>query len=57
MTENIFGNMDWEDFGIIVNLNHLRFAHDIVIFVERPDILQTMLQQLHNERSKADLSI
>lgn len=58
--ENIFRNIHWYDFGINVNgtnLNHLRFADDIVIFAERSDILQTMLQQLGDESRKAGLSM
>ncbi|GBP52074.1 Retrovirus-related Pol polyprotein from type-2 retrotransposable element R2DM; Endonuclease [Eumeta japonica] len=35
--EDIFKNLDWEQFGININgsnLNHLRFADDIVLFAE-----------------------
>ncbi|KAJ8724843.1 hypothetical protein PYW07_015801 [Mythimna separata] len=58
--ENIFRHLDWDNFGININglnLNHLRFADDIVIFAKRPDILQTMLEQLDLESKKAGLSM
>ncbi|CAH2099838.1 unnamed protein product [Euphydryas editha] len=51
---------DWEHLGININgsnLNHLRFADDIVLFAEKPSILQTMLQQLDRESEKAGLSM
>ncbi|GBP76676.1 Putative uncharacterized transposon-derived protein F52C9.6 [Eumeta japonica] len=56
--EDIFRNLDWEHFGININgsnLNHLRFADDIVLFVEKPGTLQTILQQLDGESRKAGL--
>lgn len=58
--ENIFRNLDWGHFGININgmnLNHLRFADDIVIFASKPSIIQTMLQQLDAESRKAGLSM
>ncbi|GBP07731.1 Retrovirus-related Pol polyprotein from type-1 retrotransposable element R2 [Eumeta japonica] len=58
--EDIFRNLDWEHFGININgsnLNHLRFADDIVLFAEKPGTLQTMLQQLDGESRKAGLSM
>ncbi|CAF4882123.1 unnamed protein product [Pieris macdunnoughi] len=58
--ENIFRNLGWEHFGISINglnLNHLRFADDIVVFADKPSILQTMLQQLNDESRKAGLSM
>lgn len=58
--ENIFRNINWEGIGINingVNLNHLRFADDIVLFAEKPDTLQTMLQELDQESRKAGLSM
>ncbi|GBP03806.1 LINE-1 retrotransposable element ORF2 protein [Eumeta japonica] len=56
--EDIFRNLDWEHFGININgsnLNHLRFADDIVLFAEKPGTLQTTLQQLDGESKKAGL--
>ncbi|CAF4772984.1 unnamed protein product [Pieris macdunnoughi] len=58
--EDIFRNLGWEHFGISnygLNLNHLRFADDIVVFADKPSILQTMLQQLDDESRKAGLSM
>ncbi|XP_045450487.1 uncharacterized protein LOC123659284 [Melitaea cinxia] len=58
--ENIFRNIEWEHFGINVNgtnLNHLRFADDIVLFADTPEMLQTMIYQLDQESRKAGLSM
>lgn len=58
--ESIFRNLDWKDEGLNINgenLNHLRFADDLVIFSERPRSLEQMLQQLSDESAKAGLSM
>ncbi|PZC85788.1 hypothetical protein B5X24_HaOG215150 [Helicoverpa armigera] len=56
--ENIFRQMNWDDFGININgekLHHLRFADDLVLFAEDPSTLQKMLQQLAYESQIAGL--
>lgn len=58
--EMIFRNLEWERYGLNINgtnLNHLRFADDIILFSENPDDLETMLQQLSNESAKVGLSM
>lgn len=44
--EMVFRNLDWENKGLKIdgeNLNHLRFADDIVLFSENPIELENML--------------
>lgn len=58
--ENIFRNINWEKNGININgenLNHLRFADDLVLFSECPEKLQHMLQELSDQSAKAGLSM
>ncbi|CAF4921267.1 unnamed protein product [Pieris macdunnoughi] len=52
--ESLFRNLEWDKVGININgrqLNHLRFADDLVIISDNAKTLQTMLQQL-TEASK-----
>ena len=58
--ESIFRKTDWEGKGIRIDgedLNHLRFADDIVITTGTPEELQTMLTDLDRESKKVDLKI
>ncbi|CAH2098347.1 unnamed protein product [Euphydryas editha] len=58
--EKIFRNLEWNDYGLNVNgenLNHLRFADDLVLFSECPRTLQQMLQQLSDQSAKAGLTM
>ncbi|CAH2097985.1 unnamed protein product [Euphydryas editha] len=58
--ENIFRKLNWEDFGLNINgskLNHLRFADDLILFEEKPDILEQMIQSLNEESEKVGLKM
>ncbi|GBP23912.1 Retrovirus-related Pol polyprotein from type-2 retrotransposable element R2DM; Endonuclease [Eumeta japonica] len=49
--EMIFRNLDWNENGLNINgenLNHLRFADDLILFSKCPIKLEQMLQQLSN---------
>ncbi|GBP41927.1 Retrovirus-related Pol polyprotein from type-1 retrotransposable element R2 [Eumeta japonica] len=54
--ENIFRNLNWEGFGLNTDgfrLNHLRFVDDLVLFEEKPEILEQMIQNLSKESETA----
>ncbi|GBP53124.1 Putative uncharacterized transposon-derived protein F52C9.6 [Eumeta japonica] len=56
----IFRNLDWNKNGLNINgenLNHLRFADDLILFSECPIKLERMLQQLSNQSIIAGLSM
>lgn len=58
--ESIFRNLNWEGFGLNINgskLNHLRFADDLVLFEENPEILEKMIQDLNTESKKIGLKM
>ncbi|KAJ8735284.1 hypothetical protein PYW07_006904 [Mythimna separata] len=58
--EMIFKNLDWNKNGLNINgenLNHLRFADDLILFSECPKILEQMLQELSEESIKAGLTM
>lgn len=58
--ESIFRNLNWEGFGLNINgskLNHLRFADDLVLFEENPEILEKMIQDLNTESKKIGLQM
>ena len=58
--EEIFRKLDWEDLGINVDgefIQNLRFADDIVLFSEKAEELQQMIQDLCRESLKAGLKI
>ena len=58
--EGIFRRLSWENKGINIdgeNLNHLRFADDIVLISENPDELQAMLSDLNKESLKVGLKM
>ncbi|GBP88546.1 Retrovirus-related Pol polyprotein from type-2 retrotransposable element R2DM; Endonuclease [Eumeta japonica] len=58
--EMIFRNLDWNKNGLNINdenLNHLRFADDLILFAECPIKLEQMLQQLSNQSIIARLSM
>ena len=58
--ENIFRNLNWEDFGLNIdgsNLTHLRFADDLVLFDEKPETLEKMLESLNEESKKVGLAM
>ncbi|CAF4752853.1 unnamed protein product [Pieris macdunnoughi] len=58
--EMIFRNLNWTRMGLNINgqnLNHLRFADDLILFSEDAGTLGLMLQQLSNESAKAGLSM
>ena len=58
--ENIFRNLDWAGFGLNINgskLNHLRFADDLVLFEEKPENLEQMIQNLSKESAKVGLKM
>ncbi|GBP16134.1 hypothetical protein EVAR_9854_1 [Eumeta japonica] len=49
----IFRNLDWNKNGLNINgenLNHLRFADDLILFSKCPIKLEQMLQQLSNQK-------
>ncbi|GBP41381.1 Juvenile hormone epoxide hydrolase [Eumeta japonica] len=52
----IFRNLNWTKNGLNINgenLNHLRFADDLILFSEDARTLEIMLQQLSDESVKA----
>ncbi|GBP03547.1 Retrovirus-related Pol polyprotein from type-2 retrotransposable element R2DM; Endonuclease [Eumeta japonica] len=54
--EMIFRNLNWTKNGLNINgenLNHLRFADDLILFSEDARTLEIMLQQLSDESVKA----
>lgn len=56
--ECIFRNLNWERKGISLegcNLNHLRFADDIVLVAETAKELEELIRQLNNESTKVGL--
>ncbi|GBP80410.1 Retrovirus-related Pol polyprotein from type-2 retrotransposable element R2DM; Endonuclease [Eumeta japonica] len=58
--ENIFRNLNWEGFGLNINgsrLNHLRFADDLVLFEEKPEILEQMIKSLSKESETTGLKM
>lgn len=58
--EMIFRNLNWTKNGLNINgenLNHLRFADDLILFSEDAGTLGLMLQQLSNESAKAGLTM
>ncbi|XP_062532931.1 uncharacterized protein LOC134201702 [Bombyx mori] len=59
--EMIFRDLEWNaNNGLNINgenLNHLRFADDLILFSECPKRLEEMLQQLSDQNAKAGLSI
>ncbi|GBP35255.1 hypothetical protein EVAR_19475_1 [Eumeta japonica] len=53
----IFRNLNWTKNGLNINgenPNHLRFADDLILFSEDARTLEIMLQQLSDERVKAE---
>ncbi|WP_265430092.1 RNA-directed DNA polymerase, partial [Klebsiella pneumoniae] len=58
--EGIFRKLDWENAGLRINgenLNHLRFADDIVLLSESPAEMQKMLEELQSESLAVGLKI
>ncbi|CAH2106596.1 unnamed protein product [Euphydryas editha] len=58
--EEVFKKIEWDHFGIdinVTNLNHLRFADDIVLISDNPENLQTMLRDLAQESKKVGLTM
>lgn len=58
--ESVVRRCEWENFGISIdgrNLNHLRFADDIVLITNVPEDATLMLEQLSREGNKAGLVI
>ncbi|GBP37630.1 Putative uncharacterized transposon-derived protein F52C9.6 [Eumeta japonica] len=58
--EMIFRNLNWTKNGLNINgenLNHLRFADDLILFSEDARTLEIMLQQLSDESVKAGLTM
>ena len=58
--QGIINRLDWEDRGINIdgeNLNHLRFADDIVIITDNANDLESMLQTLSDESLKCGLKM
>ena len=56
--EEIFKQLNWENKGIKIDgeqINHLRFADDIILISEEPEEFQTMLNELNNESKKIGL--
>ncbi|GBP69949.1 hypothetical protein EVAR_85717_1 [Eumeta japonica] len=52
--------LDWDNYGLNVNgveLNHLRFVDDFILFSKGPKILEKILQQLSDKSANADLSM
>ncbi|NNK28772.1 MAG: reverse transcriptase family protein, partial [Flavobacteriaceae bacterium] len=58
--EEIFKHIDWENKGIKIqgeNLNHLKFADDIVIFSDNWYDAEIMINDLQQESEKVELKI
>ncbi|GBP03525.1 Retrovirus-related Pol polyprotein from type-1 retrotransposable element R2 [Eumeta japonica] len=58
--ENVFSNLNWEGFGLNINesrLNHVRFADNLVLFEEKPEILEQMIQSLSKESETIGLKM
>ena len=58
--EKIFRKLDWDSYGIRVNgknLNHLRFADDIVLIGESKEIVTRLLRELVKASSVAGLKM
>jgi exonuclease III len=58
--ESIFRKLNWEEHGLNINgnnLNHLRFADDLILFTDNAATLQSMLKQLVVESANAGLTI
>ncbi|GBP88021.1 hypothetical protein EVAR_60026_1 [Eumeta japonica] len=52
--ENIFRNLNRKGFGLNINgsrFNHLRFLDELVLFEEKPEILEQMVQSLNKKSS------
>ena len=50
--EQVFRTLEWDEMGVNINgenLNHLRFADDIVLISHTTNELQDMLNQLHDK--------
>lgn len=58
--EDVFRAMDWTNMGLNINgknLNHLRYADDVVIIASTFEQLQTMLAELARESEKVGLKM
>ncbi|KAG1652702.1 Cyclin-dependent kinase 14 [Nymphon striatum] len=58
--ENVFRYLNWTYKGILINgdrLTNLRFADDAVLFMESPQELQLMVEELRTASSKVGLEI
>ncbi|CAG9840644.1 unnamed protein product [Diabrotica balteata] len=58
--EDVFKRLHWDDLGININgqnLNHLRYADDIVLITEKSEELQRMMEELDRESTKIGLKM
>lgn len=58
--EYVFRCLEWDNYGLNINgvqLNHLRFADDIILISKDPTNLQEMLRQLVCESDKVGLTL
>ena len=58
--EDVFRTLNWENQGIMIDgeqLNHLRFADDIVLFAYNVETAEKMLQELDAASAQVGLKI
>ena len=56
----MLGNLNWDNKGFNIDreyLNHLRFADDIILLLEKPQELQNMLTELNKANVKVGIKM